>query len=168
MAKDVGAKKVIFASAAPPIRFSNVYGIDMPSPQELVAFGRTTEEVAETIGADLVIYQNLEDLVEACRQFNPEIKQFDCSVFTGEYVTGGVDERYLDHIQKLRNDKAKAKKAGIQLEMAEREYEGGCSGPMNGADSLIGLPNHSPKLGPHSMPSPQDTVGLHNSWHSGA
>ncbi|GMK55479.1 hypothetical protein CspeluHIS016_0205350 [Cutaneotrichosporon spelunceum] len=168
MAKDVGAKKVIFASAAPAIRYSNVYGIDMPSPQELVAYGRTTDEIAEEIGADLVIYQNLEDLVEACRQLNPEIKQFDCSVFTGEYVTGGVDERYLEHVQRLRSDKAKAKKAGIKLEMAERAYESGCSGPMNGADSLIGLPNHSPKLGPNSMPSPQDTVGLHNSWHSGA
>lgn len=168
MAKDVGAKKVIFASAAPPIRFSNVYGIDMPSPQELVAYGRTTEEVAEHIGADLVIYQKLDDLVQSCRQFNPEIKQFDCSVFTGEYVTGGVDERYLEHIEKLRNDKAKAKKAGIKLEMAERELEESCSGPMNGADSLIGLPNHSPKLGPASMPSPQDQVGLHNSWHGSA
>jgi amidophosphoribosyltransferase len=166
MARDVGAKRVIFASCAPPIRYSNVYGIDMPSPHELVAYGRTTEEVAEHIGADLVIYQTLPDLVESCRQFNPEIKEFDCSVFTGEYVTGGVDERYLEHIQRLRNDNAKAKKNG-QKHDAEHEATNpvSCSGPMNGADSLIGLPNHSPKLGPQAMASPNDTVGLHNSWY---
>nr|XP_018267129.1 amidophosphoribosyltransferase [Kwoniella dejecticola CBS 10117]OBR89287.1 amidophosphoribosyltransferase [Kwoniella dejecticola CBS 10117] len=173
MAKDVGAKRVIFASCAPPIRYSNVYGIDMPSPHELIAHGRTTEEIAEHIGADLVIYQTLEDLVESCRQFNPVIKQFDCSVFTGEYVTGGVDERYLEHIQRLRNDNAKAKKKQQTLEAVEAT-EGGCNGPMNGSDSLIsmgrsdslmGLANHSPKLGSTGMPSPNDTIGLHNSWY---
>ncbi|ORY24062.1 phosphoribosyltransferase-like protein [Naematelia encephala] len=165
MAKDVGAKKVIFASCAPPIRYSNVYGIDMPSPHELVAHGRTTEEVAEHIGADLVIYQTLDDLVESCRQFNPSIERFDCSVFTGEYVTGGVDERYLEHLQKLRNDKAKAKKNHAAVEDIEL-LDQTCNGPMNGSDSLIGLANHSPKIGPRSdYPSPNDSVGLHNSWY---
>ncbi|OCF32785.1 amidophosphoribosyltransferase [Kwoniella heveanensis CBS 569] len=171
MAKDVGAKKVIFASCAPPIRHSNVYGIDMPTPKELIAHGRTTEEVAQHIGADLVIFQTLPDLVASCRQYNPAIETFDCSVFTGEYVTGGVDDRYLEHIEKLRNDNAKAKKLHNTVEQAE-VYEGGCSGPMNGSDSLIsrtdsimGLSNHSPKIGPTAMPSPNDTVGLHNSYY---
>ncbi|OWZ34414.1 amidophosphoribosyltransferase [Cryptococcus neoformans AD2-60a] len=162
MAKDVGAKKVVFASCAPPIRYSNVYGIDMPSPEELVAHNRTTEEIAKHIGVDLVIYQTLDDLVASCKQFNPSIKQFDCSVFTGEYVTGGVDDKYLEHLMKLRNDKAKAKK--IQTVVEQPEVQISCSGPMNGFDSLMGLANHSPKIGPSAMPSPNDTVGLHNSW----
>jgi amidophosphoribosyltransferase len=101
----------------------------MPSPHELVAHNKTTDEVAEHIGADLVIYQTLPDLIESCRQFNPSIEQFDCSVFTGEYVTGGVDERYLEHIERLRNDKAKAKKHGQAKEL--EELEEGCSGPMS-------------------------------------
>ncbi|WVQ97243.1 amidophosphoribosyltransferase [Kwoniella sp. CBS 9459] len=171
MAKDVGAKKVIFASCAPPIRHSNVYGIDMPTPKELIAHGRTTEEVAQHIGADLVIFQTLPDLIASCRKYNPAIETFDCSVFTGEYVTGGVDDRYLEHIEKLRNDNAKAKKLHQTVEQTE-VYEGGCSGPMNGSDSLIsrtdsimGLANHSPKIGPTAMPSPNDTVGLHNSYY---
>ncbi|KAK4053037.1 amidophosphoribosyltransferase [Microbotryomycetes sp. JL201] len=109
MARDAGARKVIMASCAPPIRYPNVYGIDMPSRKELVAHGRTEEEVSRYIGADLTIFQTLDDLVAACRQFNPAIGQFDCSVFTGEYVTGGVDEEYLAGIETLRNDNAKAK-----------------------------------------------------------
>ncbi|KAK8865862.1 amidophosphoribosyltransferase [Kwoniella newhampshirensis] len=173
MAREVGARKIIFASCAPPIRYSNVYGIDMPSRHELVAHDRTPEEIADHIGADLVIFQTLDDLVKSCNSFNPAIKQFDCSVFTGEYVTGGVDNRYLDHIERLRNDKAKAKKTHQAVEQLEAQ-EAGCSGPMNGSDSLIGitrndsimgLANHSPKVGPTSMPSPNDTVGLHNSWY---
>lgn len=177
MAKDVGAKKVIVASCAPPIRYSNVYGIDMPTPTELVAHGRTTEEIAEHIGADLVIFQTLPDLIKSCNQFNPAIEQFDCSVFTGEYITGGVDERYLEHLEKIRSDNAKLKKASKVGEAAE--ISAGCSGPMSecccvliaaisdkadGSDSLIGLSNHSPKLGPTTMSSPISEPGLHNSW----
>ncbi|CAD6580815.1 MAG: amidophosphoribosyltransferase [Tremellales sp. Tagirdzhanova-0007] len=165
MAKDAGARKVVMASCAPPIRFSNVYGIDMPSPLELVAHGRTEEEVAEHIGADLVIYQTLPDLIESCRQCNPSIQTFDCSVFTGEYVTGGVDERYLEHLEKLRNDKAKTKKMENGVQEAQMLSES-CNGPMNGSDCLIGLPNHSPKIGPvMGMPAPIGVVGLHNSWY---
>lgn len=134
----------------------------MPSPEELVAHNRTTEEIAKHIGVDLVIYQTLDDLVASCKQFNPSIKQFDCSVFTGEYVTGGVDDKYLEHLMKLRNDKAKTKK--IQTVVEQPEVQISCSGPMNGSDSLMGLANHSPKIGPSAMPSPNDTVGLHNSW----
>ena len=129
MARDVGAKKVIFASAAPAIRHSNVYGIDMPSPKELVAHDRTVEEIAEHICADLVIFQTLPDLIESCRKFNPEIKTFDCSVFTGEYVSGGVDDRYLEHIQKLRSDNAKLKKKAKTYD--EAEVFDSCSGPMS-------------------------------------
>jgi amidophosphoribosyltransferase len=106
-----------------------VYGIDMPSPQELVAHGRDEHEIAEEIGADLVIFQKLDDLIKSCTDFNPDIKTLDCSVFTGEYVTGGVDERYLEHIAKLRNDKAKAKKRSKAYE--EAEVEESCSGPMS-------------------------------------
>lgn len=110
MARDAGAKKVIMASCAPPIRYPNVYGIDMPSRQELVAYDRTEEEIAAYIGADLIVFQTLDALIESCRQFNPAIETFDCSVFTGEYITGGVDEEYLNHIHSLREDSAKAKK----------------------------------------------------------
>ena len=109
MAKDVGAKKVIMASCAPPIRYPNVYGIDMPSRVELVAHGRTTDEVAEAIGADLVIFQTLEDLVASVRGLNPSIEKFECSVFSGEYVTGSVDEAYLDHLENLRSENMKNK-----------------------------------------------------------
>lgn len=165
MARDVGAKKVIFASAAPPIRYSNVYGIDMPSRQELVAHDRDVEEIATEIGADLVIFQTLPDLIKSCSQFNPSIQEYECSVFTGKYVTGGVDDRYLDHIERLRNDNAKAKKSHTAVEALEYQSDSGCSGPMNGSDSLIGLANHSPKVGPTSMPTPNDAIGLHNSWY---
>ncbi|KAG6333229.1 hypothetical protein ID866_5864 [Astraeus odoratus] len=150
MAKDVGAKKVIVASCAPPIRHSNVYGIDMPSRVELVAHGRTTEEIATAIGADLVIFQTLPDLINSVRQFNPSLETFDCSVFTGEYVTGGVDEVYLSHIESLRADHVKNKTALEKIEVpqcgADRERApiGGSGGPVNGVD---------------------DTVGLHNSWN---
>lgn len=136
MAKDVGAKKVIFASCAPPIRYSNVYGIDMPSRHELVAHDRTTEEIATEIGADLVIYQEMQDLIRSCREINPEITSFDCSVFNGEYVTGGVDAAYLDRLERLRNDNAKAKKLGKKLEEVQFETEGGCMGPMSELEAL--------------------------------
>jgi len=112
------------------IRHPNVYGIDMPSPKELVAHGRTEPEIAEAIGADLVIYQTLEDLVQSCRSWNPEVENFDCSVFNGEYVTGGVDDRYLEHLDKLRSDNAKSKKKSVTLSEAE-EISNGCSGPMS-------------------------------------
>ena len=107
MARDAGARNVYFASAAPPVRYPNVYGIDMPTKDELIAHGRTVEQIAAEIGADWLVFQELDDLVEAVRKGNPEITEFDCSVFTGEYVTGGVDTEYLDHIEQLRSDAAK-------------------------------------------------------------
>lgn len=106
MARDAGAKKVYFASAAPPVRYPNVYGIDMPAAHELIAHGRTEEEVREAIGADRLIYQDLDDLIEAVGKGNTLIKQFDTSCFSHEYVTGDVDDAYLARIEALRNDNA--------------------------------------------------------------
>ncbi|CED82450.1 amidophosphoribosyltransferase [Phaffia rhodozyma] len=169
MAKDVGAKKVMIASCAPPIRHSNVYGIDMPSPHELVAHDRTESEIATEIGADLVIFQTIEDLIKSCQQFNPSIEQFECSVFTGEYVTGDVDQAYLQSLVTLRNDNAKLK-LGTQVGEGVHEVKEapiGCSGPLNGAEGAIGLANGMSGVFTSSgHQNPNDTVGLHNSWHS--
>ena len=107
MAREAGAKKVYIASAAPPVRYPNVYGIDMPASHELVAHGRSEEEIAEYIGADWLIYQDLEDLIDAVQKGNRRIKKFDCSCFDGNYVTNTVNEDYLDMISNLRNDSAK-------------------------------------------------------------
>lgn len=105
----MGAKKVYFASAAPAVRFPNVYGIDMPSVDELVAYGRTDEEVGEIIGADRMIYQDLPDLIRSTQGGGSDIANFDCSVFDGKYVTGDVDEAYLDNLESERNDQAQHK-----------------------------------------------------------
>tara|TARA_A100001037_G_scaffold288097_1_gene298342 strand:- start:187 stop:1635 length:1449 start_codon:yes stop_codon:yes gene_type:complete len=102
MARDAGAKKVFFASASPPIRYPNVYGIDMPYVKELVAYNRTVDEIAEVIGADKLIYQDLEDLIAAVKENNIDISNFDCSCFDGEYVTGGVDDNFLKNLHKTR------------------------------------------------------------------
>jgi len=107
MARDVGAKKVFFASAAPAVKFPNVYGIDMASSNEFIAHNKNTEEVAKSISADKLIYQDLDDLIWSVSQGNPEIKNFDCSCFDGEYVTGDISKEYLDHIESIRNDSAK-------------------------------------------------------------
>jgi amidophosphoribosyltransferase len=135
----------------------------MPSRSELVAHGRDTQAISSAIGADLVIFQTLPDLISSVRQFNEKIETFDCSVFTGEYITGGVDEQYLRRLEDLRCDKAQTgavgefettngrKTNGMHLTngingvLGDREELIGSSGPVNGAD---------------------DTVGLHNSWKS--
>ena len=143
MARDAGAKKVFMASCAPPIRFSNVYGIDMPSRAELVAHNRSIAEVAETIQADAVVYQTLEELIASVRGLNPAITKFDCSVFNGEYVTGDVDEAFLRHLEQVRAGNDKVKKAAQNIAAAaqpEAETVTSCSGPMNGAED-IGLYN---------------------------
>lgn len=88
MARDAGANKVYFASAAPPVKFPNMYGIDMPTAEELIAHNRTVDEVCTLIGADGLIFQDLEDLVEACREGNEKLKQFECSIFDGNYIAG--------------------------------------------------------------------------------
>jgi amidophosphoribosyltransferase len=110
MAREAGARKVYFASAAPPVRYPNVYGIDMPSATELVGHGRNEEEIARVIGADWLVYQDLGDLVRAARKGNPAIKDFDTSVFDGRYVTGDITQSYLDDIDKLRNDAQQEKR----------------------------------------------------------
>jgi amidophosphoribosyltransferase len=104
MARESGAKKVFFASAAPPVRFPNVYGIDMPTRGELIATGRSEDEIAKLIGADAVIYQDLDALVESVRALNPSIERFDCSCFDGVYVTGDVSEAYLASVEAARAD----------------------------------------------------------------
>jgi len=126
----------------------------MPSRTELVAYGRNTEQIAEAIGADLVVFQTLPNLISCVRQFNPSIPTFDCSVFTGEYVTGGVSEEYLHQLELLRAENVK-NKVGVNGQEDKREgskvneYHGqeiaiASSGPINRAD---------------------DTVGLHNTWN---
>ncbi len=109
MARDAGATKVYLASAAPPVRFPNVYGIDMPAATEFVAHDQSVDEIAEYIGVDWLIYQDLEDLQSCAMGINPRIERFDCSVFDGHYVTGGVDDGYLNRIERQRNDSAKEK-----------------------------------------------------------
>lgn len=110
MAREAGANKVYFASAAPPVQFPNVYGIDMPAANELIAHGRTVEEICTLIGADRLIYQDLADLVDACREGNTTIEQFECSVFDGKYVAGNINRDYLDYLERLRNDATKHKR----------------------------------------------------------
>jgi amidophosphoribosyltransferase len=129
MARDAGANKVYFASASPPVRYPNVYGIDMPSAAELIAHGRTVEEVRDAIGADWLIFQDLEDLEETCREGNRELTGFDCSVFNGNYVTGDIDEAYLTDLDNRRNDNARVKQENLFTELANE--------PM----AMIGLHN---------------------------
>ena len=119
MARDAGARRVYFASAAPPVRYPNVYGIDMPSKEELIAHGRTVEEIAAAIGADWLVFQDLDDLIRSVGKGNREIREFDCSVFTGEYVTGGVTVGYLDHLESLRSDSAKEERRVVDDEVIE-------------------------------------------------
>ena len=107
MAREAGASKVYFASASPPVRFPNVYGIDMPASSELVACNRSEEEIAGVIGADWLIYQSLDDLVQAVQYDNGDISEFDASCFSGEYVTGNVTPDYLRKIEVNRSDSAK-------------------------------------------------------------
>ena len=109
MARDAGAKNVYFASAAPEVRYPNVYGIDMPAKTELIAHDKTVEEIKTLIGADWLVYQDLEDLVKCAQEGNEHIKDFDCSVFNGEYVTGDISEKYLERLEKARSDTKKHK-----------------------------------------------------------
>ncbi len=118
MARDAGAKKVYFASAAPPVRYANVYGIDMPSRSELVANGRTDEEIGQFIGADRLLYQRLEDLIEAVREGNPKISRVDASCFDGRYITGNVSADFLQTVAGARSDQAKTQRTEA-LDVAE-------------------------------------------------
>ncbi|EAT13542.1 amidophosphoribosyltransferase [Bermanella marisrubri] len=113
MARDAGANNVYFASAAPPVRYPNVYGIDMPAKEEFIAHDRTVEEIEKAIGADWLVYQDLEDLVEATCDGAEVQYEFDCSVFNGNYVTGDIDDNYLDELSAKRND-ANKKNAKVE------------------------------------------------------
>ena len=109
MARDAGARKVYLASAAPPVRHPNIYGIDMPSPDELIAHGRSIEQIEALLGCDWLVYQDIEDLEAAVREGNPELQRFDSSCFDGQYVTG-IEPGYFERIQQLRSDEAKKKR----------------------------------------------------------
>ncbi len=105
MARDAGAKKVFFASASPPIRYNNVYGIDMASRQEFIAYGLNEVEICQKIAADKLIYQKLDDLILSVKKGNASIDEFDTSCFSGNYVTNDIDEKYLAKLEKSRNNK---------------------------------------------------------------
>lgn len=120
MARESGAKKVYFASAAPEIRFPNVYGIDMPSANELIAYGREVEQIADLIKADGLIFQDLSDLIEAVREENQTIHRFETSVFDGNYITGDIDQAYLESIDMARSESSKASPT-LQVELSNLE-----------------------------------------------
>jgi amidophosphoribosyltransferase len=109
MAREAGARKVYFCSAAPPVRYPNVYGIDMPAVQELIAHDKTVEEIRDAIGADWLVFQELDDLKASCAEGSIIPMDFECSVFNGEYVTQDVTEEYLAELEAKRNDYAKKK-----------------------------------------------------------
>jgi len=115
MARDAGAKKVYFASASPPVRYQNIYGIDMPARNEFIAHNRSIDEISNEIKADGLIYQDLDDLIGSVQQGNLRLEQFDCSVFNGEYITG-VEDGYFESLENLRNDQSKQER--------EKEYAG--------------------------------------------
>ena len=104
MAREAGAKKVIFASASPPIIYPNVYGIDMPYVKELIAYNKTNDEICNEMGADRLIYQNLDDLIAAVKESNTEIESFDTSCFDGNYITEGVTTEYLNNLHSFREN----------------------------------------------------------------
>ncbi len=120
MARDSGAAKVYMVSAAPEIRFPNVYGIDMPSANELIAHGRDNDAICKQIGADALIFQTLGDLVDAVGMGNRTIERFETSVFNGEYITGDIDQAYLELIEEMRNDDSKTIRE-IQQDLANLE-----------------------------------------------
>ena len=109
MVREVGAKKVLFASAAPPVKYQNLYGIDMAATKELIAHDKTEAEVADAIGADELIYQSLDDLISSVQEGNPDIKDFETSIFTGNYPTQ-IEEGYLENLEEERSDIIKMSK----------------------------------------------------------
>lgn len=132
----------------------------MPSRNELVAYGRDYDSIATEIGADLVIFQTLADLEASVRQLNLSITTFDCSVFTGEYITGGVDEAYLQYIEGLRADNVRVKVLNNVLGPETRNGGGG-GGIAHEQQEQAGM-----EIGSSPVNATDDTVGLHNSWKS--
>ena len=117
MARKVGAKRVFFASAAPPVKYPNVYGIDMPATSELMASRKNEDEMAKAIGADWLVYQTLEDLIEAVTYEETGIEAFETSCFSGEYITNDITEHYLNIIELKRNDAAKAQQKEMRKQL---------------------------------------------------
>jgi len=148
LAREAGARKVYFASAAPPVRYPNVYGIDMPAASELIANGRSTEEIQEIIGADRLIYLDLHGLIRSVRHDNSDIREFDTSCFSGEYVTGDVTKEYLLELAQERNDHAKVLRnaglhglAGLDI-IDDDEQEAGAGGDeesMSDPGTAVGM-----------------------------
>ncbi len=148
LAREAGARKVFFASAAPPVRYPNVYGIDMPAASELIANGRTVEAIREIIGADRLIYQDLQGLIRSVRHDNSEIMEFDTSCFSGEYVTGDVTKEYLSELEHVRNDQAKtmrnARHSGLyDVNITEFDDQEASAGPdeepMSDPGTAVGM-----------------------------
>lgn len=117
MARDSGAKRVIFASAAPPVKYPNVYGIDMPTRNELIAHGRTDEEVCREITADALVYQDIDALKRSISDVNPMLKSFEASCFDGVYVTGDISRDYLDRIETARNNPKPAREDTVRSQL---------------------------------------------------
>ncbi|CAM5180728.1 Amidophosphoribosyltransferase [Castellaniella defragrans] len=140
MARAAGAKKVFFASAAPAVRYPNVYGIDMPTQAELIATGRDTEQVAWEIGADGLVYQDLNDLEQSLRDLNPALKAFESSCFNGRYITGDIDEAYLERLSRSR---------------LEPVHSGAMAAPVEEAWSDAGLARPRPQSRPDRAASAQ-------------
>ena len=114
--RQAGAKKVYLASAAPPVRYPNVFGIDMPSTDEFIATDRTEKEIEALLGVDLLVYQKLEDLKRVVRSWNDEIAEFDCSIFDGRYNCSGVDATYLSQLSRERNDFTRSSSDEFEIE----------------------------------------------------
>ena len=131
----------------------------MPSRTEFVAHQRTVQAICKEIGADLVIYQTLPDLVGSVRQFNESITTFDCSVFNGDYVTGGVDADYLDHLERKRADNVKMKTDNLGGSEGKEQSAAQVEGTSSGETQQLSLGSGGP------INSVDDTIGLHNSWH---
>jgi amidophosphoribosyltransferase len=148
LAREAGARRVYFASAAPPVRYPNVYGIDMPAASELIANGRDVDEIRQIIGADRLIYQDLHGLIRSVRHDNSEIAQFDTSCFSGEYVTGDITKEYLSELEQVRNDQAKTMRNTLQngfddLEVIEDDEPERAAGsdeePMTDPGAAVGM-----------------------------
>ncbi|ANO50900.1 amidophosphoribosyltransferase [Woeseia oceani] len=137
MARDAGARKVYFASAAPPVRYPNVYGIDMPAASELIANGRSDQEICDLIGADRLIYQNLDGLIRSVRHDNSAITEFDTSCFSGEYVTGDVSPEYLRALEAQRSDTAKSHAAAALMAGAGNPGDG--TSTPGTTDTAVGM-----------------------------
>jgi len=156
MARDAGAKAVYFASAAPEVRYPNVYGIDIPTRTELIANQRTPEDIAELIGCDWVCYQTIADLEATIKALNPAINTLDSSCFSGSYVTGDINEKYFE-AQRTESSKRKAGDCGTPK-------QGGSGGGLSAEPALLPSPADgaaaaaaaAADAGAQSMPPPSN------------